>query len=254
MQFYRAYARLPAANCGEGITTSASLGAPDVQKTQEQFFAYINTLVMLGLKVMVLPAQPEYPDGHFIEDTAVIMPEMAVITPMGSPSRRGEADGIVAELDRERPLRRMSRSGNMDGGDVLLVEKRFFIGLTSRTDEAAISEFARWVEPLGYRVRAVEIADGLHLKSVINYIGGNRLLLTEAYGNHPAFTGFTPIIIPGEEAYAANTLWINNTLITPAGYGHTLRQLQKQELPVIVLDTGEFKKMDGGLTCLSLRF
>jgi len=142
----------------------------------------------------------------------------------------------------------------MDGGDVLLVEKRFFIGLTSRTDEAGISEFARRVEPLGYRVRAVEIIGGLHLKSVINYIGGNHLLLTEAYLNHPAFTGFTPLVVPEEEAYASNTLWLNNTLITPAGYEYTLRQLQKLDLPIIVLDTSEFKKMDGGLTCLSLRF
>jgi dimethylargininase len=112
----------------------------------------------------------------------------------------------------------MSERGHMDGGDVLLVDKQFFIGLTARTDEQGIREFAAAVEPHGYQVAAIEVSAGLHLKSIVNYVGRNTLLLTEGYVNHPAFSGFNSIVIPEEEAYAGNTLWINDTLITPQGY------------------------------------
>lgn len=95
---------------------------------------------------------------------------------------------------------------------------------------------------------------GLHLKSIVNYVGRNTLLLTEGYVNHPAFSGFNSIVIPEEEAYAGNTLWINDTLITPQGYPYTLGEISKLGMPIVQLDTSEFKKMDGGLTCLSLRF
>lgn len=129
-----------------------------------------------------------------------------------------------------------------------------FIGLTARTDEQGIREFAAAVEPHGYKVTAIEVSAGLHLKSIVNYVGRNTLLLTEGYVNHPAFNGFNSIVIPEEESYAGNTLWINDTLITPQGYPHTPGEISKLGMPIVQLDTSEFKKMDGGLTCLSLRF
>jgi dimethylargininase len=149
---------------------------------------------------------------------------------------------------------RMSERGHLDGGDVLLVDRQFFVGLTARTDEAGIGEFAAAVEPYGYRVTAIEVSAGLHLKSIVNYVGRNTLLLTEDYQHHPAFSGFSSIVIPEAESYAGNTLWINDTLITPQGYPYTLAQIEKLGMPIVQLDTSEFKKMDGGLTCLSLRF
>ena len=161
---------------------------------------------------------------------------------------------IAPVLAGFRPLVRMSERGHMDGGDVLLVDKQFFIGLTARTDEQGIREFAAAVEPHGYQVAAIEVSAGLHLKSIVNYVGRNTLLLTEGYVNHPAFNGFNSIVIPEEEAYAGNTLWINDSLITPQGYPHTLGEISKLGMPIVQLDTSEFKKMDGGLTCLSLRF
>ena len=214
----------------------------------------METLLQLGLKVTVLPPAADYPDAHFVEDTAVVMPELAVITHPGAPSRQGEVDTIAPVLAGFRPLARMSERGHMDGGDVLLVDKQFFIGLTARTDEQGIREFAAAVEPHGYQVAAIEVSAGLHLKSIVNYVGRNTLLLTEGYVNHPAFSGFNSIVIPEEEAYAGNTLWINDTLITPQGYPYTLGEISKLGMPIVQLDTSEFKKMDGGLTCLSLRF
>ncbi|WP_413504065.1 dimethylarginine dimethylaminohydrolase family protein [Serratia grimesii] len=253
MHFTQAIARLPADSCASGQTT-AQLGAPDIVTTGQQFLAYVDTLLRLGLKVTVLPAAPVFPDAHFVEDTAVVMPELAVITHPGAPSRQGEVDTIAPLFDGERPVVRMSARGHLDGGDVLLVDRQFFVGLTSRTDEVGIGEFSAAVEPHGYRVTAIEVSAGLHLKSIVNYVGRNTLLLTEAYQHHPAFSAFNSIVIPEAESYAGNTLWINDTLITPKGYPQTLAQIEKLGMPIVQLDTSEFKKMDGGLTCLSLRF
>ncbi|CAI1631892.1 dimethylarginine dimethylaminohydrolase family protein [Serratia proteamaculans] len=253
MHFTQAIARLPADSCASGQTT-AQLGAPDIATTGRQFLAYVDTLLRLGLKVTVLPAVPAFPDAHFVEDTAVVMPELAVITHPGAPSRQGEVATIAPLFEGERPVVRMSQRGHLDGGDVLLVDHQFFVGLTSRTDEAGIGEFSAAVEPYGYRVTAIEVSAGLHLKSIVNYVGRNTLLLTEDYQHHPAFSGFNSIVIPEAESYAGNTLWINDTLITPQGYPQTLAQIEKLGMPIVQLDTSEFKKMDGGLTCLSLRF
>ncbi len=253
MHFTQAIARLPADSCASGQTT-AQLGAPDIATTGQQFLAYVDTLLSLGLKVTVLPAAPAFPDAHFVEDTAVVMPELAVITHPGAPSRQGEVATIAPLFEGERPVVRMSQRGHLDGGDVLLVDRQFFVGLTSRTDEVGIAEFTAAVTPYGYRVTTIEVSAGLHLKSIVNYVGRNTLLLTADYQHHPAFSTFNSIVIPEAESYAGNTLWINDTLITPQGYPQTLAQIEKLGMPIVQLDTSEFKKMDGGLTCLSLRF
>jgi dimethylargininase len=253
MHFTHAILRLPSASCGQGLTT-ASLGAPDPTKTRAQFNAYIDALLGLGLTVTVLPASPEFPDSHFVEDTAVVMPEIAIITHPGAPSRQGEVTTIAPVLSRHRPMARMSEAAHMDGGDVLMIGKQFFVGLSARTDAAGLREFAAIVEPHGYQVRAIEVKDGLHLKSVVNYAGRNTVLLSADAASHPAFADLDHIIVSKDEEYAGNTLWINDTLITPLGYPDTLAKLEKLGMPIIQLDTSEFRKMDGGLTCLSLRF
>lgn len=253
MTFTHAILRLPSATCGHGLTT-ASLGAPDPAKTRAQFNAYVDAFLGLGLTVTVLPAAPAFPDSHFVEDPAVVMPEVAVITHPGAPSRQGEVVTIAPVLARHRPIARMSAAAHMDGGDVMLIGKRFFVGLSARTDAAGLREFANMVEPHGYEVIAIEVKDGLHLKSVVNYVGRNTVLLSAEAATHPAFAGYEHIIVNKEEEYAGNTLWINDTLITPTGYPDTLAKLQRLGMPVFELDTSEFRKMDGGLTCLSLRF
>jgi len=252
MHFTSAILRIPPATCASGLTT-ASLGAPDFKKTREQFNHYVSILSDLNLTVTVLPANPAFPDSHFVEDTAVVMPELAIITHPGAPSRAGEVATIEPVLARFKRIEHI-RNGRMDGGDVLMVDRRFFVGLSGRTNREGLREFAAIVEPLGYRVDAVDVGAGLHLKSIVNYAGNNTLLLSAAFVHHPAFAGFEHIVVDSEEEYAGNTLWINDTLITPDGYPRLLARLKKLGLPIMTIPTSEFKKMDGGLTCLSLRF
>lgn len=254
MHYGHAIARIPAITCAQGLTTS-DLGAPDFARTLAQFDAYIHTLLSLGLTVTTLPDQSGFPDSHFVEDTAVIAPEFALITHPGAPSRRGEVHTIAPAIARHRVVMEfMSERAHMDGGDVLMVDKQFFVGLTSRTNEAGVTELAKLAENYGYTVHAIEVSEGLHLKSIVNYVGKNTLILNEEGINHPAFKDFNHIVLAKEEEYAGNTLWINDNLITPKGYPDTLKKLEALGLPIISLDTSEFKKMDGGLTCLSLRF
>jgi dimethylargininase len=253
MHFTHALTRLPADTVANGLTTS-DFGAADPARTRAQFQTYVDTLMQLGLFVGTLPAEADFPDAHFVEDTAVVMPELAVITHPGAPSRRGEVETIAPVLSKFRPTVRLSQEARMDGGDVLMVDKQFFVGLSSRTNEQGVKEFAAAVEGFGYKVAAVEVGAGLHLKSIVNYVGRNTLVLAAENVDHPAFRGYRHLVLDKEEEYAGNTLWINDTLITPKGYPKTLAKLEQVGLPIIQIDTSEFRKMDGGLTCLSLRF
>ncbi|NHR04972.1 amidinotransferase [Chromobacterium haemolyticum] len=253
MHFTHAITRLPADTVAGGLTT-ANIGAPDPALTRSQFRDYVDILLRLGLTVSTLPAQPDFPDAHFVEDTAVLMPELAVITQPGAAARRGEVSSIAPLVSRFRHAVWMNGDARMDGGDVLMIDKRFFVGLTSRTNEAGISQFAAAVEKFGYVVTAVEVSAGLHLKSIVNYVGRNTLILSEDRADDPVFRGYQQIVLAKEEEYAGNTLWINDTLITPSGYPDTLRKLKTLGLPIIETDTSEIRKMDGGLTCMSLRF
>lgn len=252
MHFNQAILRVPA-NTGAGLTT-ANLGAPDEEKVSRQFQAYCNLLLKLGLTLHILPALKGFADAHFVEDTAVVMPECAILTHPGAASRRGEVASVAKLLPQFSTLHHLSDAGTMDGGDVLMVDKQFFVGLTNRTNEAGIAEFAAIVEKYGYKVTSIEVAAGLHLKSIVNYVGKNTLTVSEAAAGNPAFANFKHIVLKEEEEYAGNTLWINDHLITPEGYPDTYAKLQALDLPLHVLDTSEFRKMDGGLTCLSLRF
>ncbi|MGU7781211.1 dimethylarginine dimethylaminohydrolase family protein [Burkholderia sp. PU8-34] len=252
MYFTQAIVRRPAPSCGAGLTT-AQLGAPDHDKTLTQFHGYCETLRKLGVELTELPPLDAFPDSHFVEDVAVVTPEFAVITRPGAPARRGEIAHIEAALAAHRELLPM-RTGRLDGGDVMLVGKRFYIGLTGRTDADGIEAFASLVSPYGYTVVAVPVGDGLHLKSVVNSVGDDTLLVNEALAGHPAFAGFRRIVVAPADEYAGNTLRVNDALITPAGYPRVHASLETLGLPLHVIDTSEFRKMDGGLTCLSLRF
>lgn len=252
MYFTKAIVRFPAASCGAGLTTSQD-GAPDLDKTLTQFHAYCETLRALGVELVELPALDAFPDAHFVEDVAVVTPEFAVITRPGAPARRGEIDAIEAPLAAHRALLPM-RDGRLDGGDVMLVGKRFYIGLTGRTDAAGIASFEALVSRHGYTVEAIPVGAGLHLKSVVNFLGDDVLLVTGALAGHRAFDGFRRIAIDAADEYACNTLRVNDALLTPAGYPRVHEKIAALDVPLRVLDTSEFRKMDGGLTCLSLRF
>jgi dimethylargininase len=252
VHFTQAIVRQPSPACASGLTTAA-LGAPDFERTLAQFQGYCDTLRRLGLSLTELPALPEFPDSHYVEDVAVVTPEFALITRPGAPSRRGETAFVEAALAAHRELMPM-QTGCLDGGDVMRVGQRFFIGLTSRTDAAGIAEFQRLVFPFGYTVEAVPVAAGLHLKSVVNALTEDTLLVAQALMDRPAFASFRRIAVAPEDEYAGNTLRVNDCLITPAGFERVHEAISGLGLRLEVIDTSEFRKMDGGLTCLSLRF
>jgi len=252
VQISQAIVRRPAPSCTAGLTT-AGLGAPDYAGTLDQFQAYCTALRSLGLALTELPPLPDFPDAHFVEDVAVVTPEFAVITRPGAPARRGETAHIEQPLSVYRELLPMQH-GRLDGGDVMQVGKRFFIGLTGRTDTEGIAAFEQLVKPHGYTVEAVAVGAGLHLKSVVNALSEDTLLLAQALADRPVFADFRRIPVAPDDEYAGNTLRIKDTLVTPAGFDRVHEAIAELGLPLVVLDTHEFRKMDGGLTCLSLRF
>lgn len=251
--FSRAVTRLPGPDFAGGITT-ANLGAPDYGLILRQHADYCAALQQLGLEVITLEALPGYPDAYFVEDVAVVTPAVAVITRPGAQSRRGEEESVAPVLARYRPIARIDPPGTVDGGDVLMVGNHFFIGLSERTNRAGAEQLGCILQSRGHTWATVPVGAGLHLKSSVNLVGPNTLLLTEEFAAFEQFSDYGKIIIDKEEAYAGNTLFVNNHLLTPAGFPKTKAKLQSLNFEVIELDVTEVQKMDGGLTCMSLRF
>lgn len=251
--FSTAIVRRPGPDFARGLTT-ASLGTPDFEVMAGQHAAYVSALKRLGLEVVELPPLDGFPDAYFVEDAALVFPEVAVATRPGAESRRGEVETLVPVLSAFRPVERLTAPGTLDGGDVLVVGRRVFVGLSGRTNEAGAGQLADVLAPHGYTVEPVPVGRGLHLKSSVNHLGSETVLLAPFLEGTPAFAGFRRIVVPAEEAYAANVLWVNGTVFVPAGYPVTLERVSALGLPVVVLEVMEAGKMDGGLTCMSLRF
>lgn len=247
-----AIVRRPGPDFARGLTT-ASLGEPDAARMIAQHAAYADALRALGLVVEVLDALPGFPDAYFVEDVAVVVPELAVVARPGAPSRLGEADAIVPALARHRKLARIEPPATLDGGDVLVAGRSVFIGLSARTNAEGAAQLARLLEPHGYRPWAIPVAAGLHLKSSVSWLGGETLLLSERFADRPEFRAWRRIVVGAAGEPACNTLLVNGTLLTPRGFPEVRRQLDRTAMPVVELDVSEVRKMDGGLTCLSLR-
>ena len=251
--FTHAIVRTPGPNFHDGLTTSL-LGKPNYDLLLQQHQAYVQTLEQLGLTVTVLDPHADYPDAYFVEDTAVVMPEVAIIAIPGATARQGEQHSIQTELARHRPIENITDPGRIDGGDVLMVERHFFVGISDRTNPEGARQFGSIIESVGYSWSEIPVGAGLHLKSSVNYVGKNTLLLTAPFENMSLFESYAKIVLSEADAYAANTLWINDTLIVPRGFPQVSQALAELGLTIIELDVSEMAKMDGGLTCLSLRF
>lgn len=249
----RALARRPGANFADGLTT-ANLGKPCLEAMLRQHAAYVAALESLGLEVTVLEPLEDHPDACFIEDAAVITPEVAVVSRPGAPSRRGETVPIEPVLAQYREIRRIHPPGTLDGGDVLVVGRHAFIGISARTNRDGAAQLGRILEGFGYHWTAVPVHSGLHLKSSVSLAGPETLLLTEELAGLTIFKRCDRIVVDPSESYAANSLWVNSALLMPAGFPRTCKTLRRRGLQVIGLDTSEARKMDGGLTCMSLRF
>lgn len=252
MIYHKAITRKPGQNFSEGITT-ASLGTPDYAKALRQHARYVSSLKSHGLEVVVLESDLKFPDGCFVEDTAVVTPQMAVITNPGAASRKGETKTIIEVL---RPLRKLffiEPPGTMDGGDVLRAEHQFFVGLSGRTNKEGIKQFEEIVRHFGYTVTAVPLGNILHLKSGVSYVGDNTLIAVTELAKRPEFRTFEKIELKPEENYSANCVRIDaRTLFIASGYPGVKKELATRNYTAVELEVGEFQKMDGGLSCLSL--
>jgi dimethylargininase len=249
--FTHAIVRSPGPDAAQGLTT-AHLGAADHQRLLTQHAAYVAALKTLGLELTHLAALPAHPDAYFIEDAALIFPELAIITRPGALTRRAEAEALAPVLTNFRAhVARLTDPATLDGGDVLTIGHHVFVGISERTNPAGFEQLETLLKPHGYSVTAVPVPAGLHLKSSVTAID-DVLVLTEALRS--AFPHHRHLVVPAAEAYAANVLCINGTILMPAGFPRTRALLDSLRLPVVELDQSEVQKMDGALTCLSLRF
>jgi len=251
--FCQAIVRRPGIDCAQGLTT-AGLGAPDYLELCKQHDTYVKILDSLGLEIHALEALPGYPDAYFVEDVAIVTPKVAVITNPGALARQGEEDSLEGLLSNFRSTVRIQSPGTVEGGDVLMVGNHFFVGLSERTNEEGARQLGAILENHGHTWRPVAVGAGLHLKSSINYAGGERLIVTRDFAGREEIDGYEQIVLEDDEAYAANSLFVNDTLIMPAGYPNTRAKLGEFGLNIIEIDVSEIRKMDGGLTCMSLRF
>lgn len=255
-QFTRALTRQPAATAAQGITTSAHLGAPDLTKMAQQYTVYLDALRTCGLDVITLPPDERFPDGHFVEDPVVIFREMAFISRPGAAARRGEETALAVNLSHLRRIYLTGEEATLDGGDVLFCADRVLIGLSERTNAAGAGQLAaalRTVQPdLG--VETVAFSGVLHLKTGVTELAPGLLVLSPFLHTDHDFSFARTVTLPAGEAYAADVLPVNDTLIIPAGFPTVAELASRHYTQVMALEMSEFEKMDGGLTCLSLRY
>ncbi len=253
--FQNAIVRTPSLSLVNGLTT-ATLGKPDYDLALIQHQNYINALSRCGVEITILPPLETFPDSCFVEDVALLTQQFALLTRPGALSRQGEVDHITPTIQRlfKERVSKIHVPGTLEAGDVLLVDNHFFIGLSARTNIAGAQQMIQAVSQHGYTASTVELKEFLHLKTGISYLGQELVLVSGELINHPAFAHLTQIIVEPEEDYAANCIMINGTVLLPQGYPKTRKAIAHYGLPLIELDVSEFRKIDGGLSCLSLRF
>ena len=252
--FTNAIVRKPCKNMVNGIT-SAKLGQPDYQNALRQHANYVDALKKCGLKVTVLDGDENYPDSVFVEDTALLTPKCAILTNPGAQSRSGEiVDMEVAVKSFFTDIHRVNNPGTLDAGDVMMVDSHFYIGLSKRTNKAGADQLIAILKKYELTGSSVSLKSVLHLKTGISYIENNNLLACGEFLTKQEFGKFNILEIPREESYAANSLWINGKVLVPKGFPKTLNIIKREGYETIVVDVSEFRKLDGGLSCLSLRF
>jgi dimethylargininase len=226
----------------------------DLATAQEQHHAYENLIGKLGAHVISLPAEPDLPDSMFVEDPAIILDELAVILPLGTETRRREAASLAQALDKFRKLEYVSLPGTLEGGDVLRIDRKIFVGLTKRSNAEGIRQLAAILEPHNYQVIAVPVTGCLHLKSAVTYLGRNTLLANRAWFDTAPLASFECIDVDPAEPHAANALALGDKIIFPASFPHTRARIEARGFHVTPLDISELQKAESGLTCSSLLF
>ena len=226
----------------------------DAERATQQHHLYEKALGELGAKVISLPALPDHPDAVFVEDPAIVLDEVAVITRMGVESRRGERASLAAALAEFRPVIWMRDPARLEGGDVMRVGRQLFVGLSARTNEAGITQLAEILTPYDYAVHEVNLRDCLHLKSACCFVGDGCVLVNRAWLDWSPLQEYQPIDVAEGEPGAANALRVGNTVVMPDSYPATAEVLRRAGFTVRVLDLSELLKAESGVTCSSLLF
>ena len=226
----------------------------DLELAAAQHRQYVETLVALGCEVHQLPAEPDLPDSVFVEDTAVVLDELAIITRPGAASRQPETVSMAAALAPYRPLRHITAPGTIDGGDVLRVGNRLFIGLSGRSNQAGLAQMRALLEPSGYSVSGVPVRGCLHLKTAVTQVAPTTLLCNPAWIDAQVFRDYELIEVDESEPFGSNALLVNETIIYADHFPATRRRLEQRGLKVITVPASELAKAEGGVTCGSLIF
>ena len=226
----------------------------DLKIARAQHQAYEQLLAKLGAHLVSLPAEPNLPDSMFVEDPAIVLDELAVIFPLGTESRRPEAATLAQAISKFRKIEYVTLPGTLEGGDILRVGRKLFVGLTKRSNPEGIRQLAAILTPHRYEVIAVPVTGCLHLKSAVTYIGRDTLLANRAWFDPSPFSSFNWIDVDPAEPHAANALAFGNTIIFPASFPKTRASIEAAGFHVTPLDISELQKAESGLTCSSLIF
>ena len=226
----------------------------DIKKAVHQHQCYENVLHSLGGKILSLPAEEGQPDAVFVEDTAVVFDEVAVITRPGAGSRRGETISIAKVLSAFRKVVRIEPPATLEGGDILVIGKKVYIGLSSRSNGEGLHQMQTLLAEYGYEVKGVEVHNCLHLKSAVTQMSDHLLLINPAWIDKSHFTEYEIMEVDPSEPYAANGLLIGDQVIYPNAHPMTLARLEQAGIKAITLDISEIAKAEGAVTCCSLVF
>jgi dimethylargininase len=226
----------------------------DLERARAQHHRYEETLAELGCQIERLPEEPDLPDAVFVEDAAVVLDELAIITRPGAASRRPETRTVARALGQYRPLATIEPPGTLDGGDVLHVGRTFYVGLSQRSNRSGIEQMRDLLTPLGYIVRCVPVQGCLHLKSAVTRVAEETLLINRDWIDGEAFPQLDLVDIDPLEPYAANALTIDGAVIYAAAYPRTRERLEARGISVQAVDVSELAKAEGAVTCCSLVF
>ncbi len=252
--FKRAIVRTPGKSIVQGLSTS-NIGPVDYQKALLQHQDYIKALEDCELEVLVLPPDKDFPDSTFVEDPALLTPHCAIITNPGASSRKGETAGIKSVLgDFFEHIEEVSDPGTVEAGDIMMAGSHFYIGISERTNQNGAEQVIEILEKYGLTGSMIKLNEVLHLKTGLAYLERNNLAACGEFVTKEEFRKYNILEIPEDESYAANCVWINGRVILPKGYKKTRSIIQSCGYEIAEVDVSEFQKLDGGLSCLSLRF
>jgi dimethylargininase len=254
-EFTRAITRLPASSSVDGLRAE-DIGDPDYRQMLRDHAHYVATLQLAGAEVTELDALEDYPDSVFVEDVALCLPEVAILMRPGAASRAGEVAQMAPVLrDFYEQLLSIDAPGHIEGGDILVTSREILVGRSARTDAAGIAQLADIVERFGYRLREVATPPGvLHFKTDCSLLDADTILATRRLDASGCFDGYRVIHTADGEEAAANSIRYNGLVLMPAGFARTRERLLQAGFDVRAINNSECAKLDGGMSCLSLRF